>query len=101
MVYPRGETNHKRGWLVHIKNVKNDRFYNFVGVSHICQIQTLAREFIIRLFSNYTKAKINESPWSRTDCKRPLYLDEYMDLEFALKKQGFIYNKKTDKLTTV
>ena len=99
MVYPRGTKDHKKGWLVHTKNVKKDKFYNFVGVSHICQIQTLAREYIIRLFADYTKAKINETPWSYTDCKRQLFIDEYMDLAFALRTKGLKYNKKTDKLT--
>jgi hypothetical protein len=101
MVYQRGTKDHKKGWLVHTKNVKEDKFYNFVGVSHIYQMHNIGREFLIRLFADHTNAKINETHLSYIDRKRQLFIDEYMDLAFALKKQGLRYNKKTDKLTTV
>ena len=101
MVYPRGEKDHKNGWLVHTKNITKDQFFNFVGVSDVWKMNTLGVKLLERLFTNHTDKVNNKTLWKCDDRKRPLFMDEYMDLAFALKKQGFIYNKKTDKLTTV
>ena len=98
MVYPRGETKHNIGWLVHAKNITKDQFFNFVGVSHVCEMNTLDKRYLERLFTNRADRLINKTVWSSSDCKRPLHLDEYMDLAFALKVNGLKYNKKTDKL---
>ena len=101
MVHYRGETEHGKGWLVHLKNTTQKHFFNFVGVSHTCTIATMKRDLLKRLFTDCSDKKFNSTAWSLTDCKRPLCLDEYMDLAFALKAEGYKYNKKTDKLITI
>ena len=101
MVYPHGVKDHKNGWLVHTKNITKDQFFNFVGVSDVWKMNTLEVSLLERLFTNHTDKVNNKTLWKCDDRKRPLFIDEYMDLAFALKKQGFIYNKKTDKLITV
>ena len=98
MVYPRGETKHNIGWLVHTKNTTKGNFFNFVGVSDVCGVGALDKGYLERLFTNRADRVINSTAWSSSDCKRPLHLDEYMDLAFALKVNGLKYNKKTDKL---
>jgi hypothetical protein len=100
MVYPRGVKDHKNGWLVHTKNITKDQFFNFVGVTDVWKMNTLEVRLLERLFTNHTDKVDNKTLWECDDRKRPLFMDEYMDLAFALKKQGLRYNKKTDKLTT-
>lgn len=98
MVYPRGETKHNIGWLVHTKNITKDQFFNFVGVSDVWKMNTIGARILERLFTNHTDKVYNKTSWKYDDCKRQLFTDEYMDLAFALKTKGLKYNKKTDKL---
>lgn len=98
MVYPRGEKVHKNGWLVHTKNITKDQFFNFVGVSDVWKMNTLDKGYLERLFTNHTDKVDNKTSWEYDDCKRQLFMDEYLDLAIALRTQGLKYNKKTDKL---
>ena len=100
MVYSEGN-NDRKGWIVSVKNCGLKYFYNYVLCLTTDAIIKMPRRLLAALFTSHKEHQESKTQWSCEDRRRKLYFDEYMALAFALKKQGFIYNKKTDKLTTV
>ena len=100
MIYSK-EKNPKHGWMVHKCNMGTRKFYNYTSVMNETSIMKITKEHLKDLFTSHNTKQTSSTEWRCDDRRRKLYFDEYMALAFALKKQGFIYNKKTDKLTTV
>lgn len=100
MVYSEGKNDNK-GWIVSDKNCEEKYFYNYVTCLTTGAITRMPRKLLAALFTPHKERQEAKTEWRYDDRRRKLDFDEYMALEFALKKQGFIYNKKTDKLTTV
>ena len=100
MVYSEGKNNEK-GWIVNAKNCEEKYFYNYVTCLTTGAITRMPKKLLTALFTPHKEHQETKTEWRYDDKRRKLDFDEYMALEFALKKQGFIYNKKTDKLITV
>ena len=100
MVYSEGENDNK-GWIVSDKNCEEKYFYNYVTCLTTNAITKMPRKLLAVLFTSHEEHQESKTEWRSGEKRRKLDFNEYMALEFALKKQGFIYNKKTDKLTTV